>query len=814
MKNLLITTIAILFSISLYAQPTQTVRGIVVDNESQYPLIGVNVVLTDQSGTQKGATTDLDGNFRIDNVLVGRASLVFSYLGYENHEIPDQIINSGKEVILDIKLAEAFEQLEDVVIVARKSGEVINDMAIVSAREFSVQETNRYAGSRGEPARMASNFAGVQGADDSRNDIIIRGNSPQGVLWRLDGINIPNPNHFSIPGTGGGPVTILNNKFLKNSDFFTGAFPAEYGNGIAGVFDLRMRNGNNEKHEFSAQLGFLGTELTAEGPLSKNSKASYLATYRYSTLQLFTFLGINVGTDAIPAYQDGAVRFNFPFKNGGNLSVFGIGGLSNIDIVLSENMVPDTSTLIFGSNDRDQYFGSRMGVVGATYTQPINENTFLKIGAAASHSRINANHNYLARRPEGETFVWASDSLPPILDYTFRENKYSAYAFVNKKINSRFSYKAGINIDAFDLKYIDSVRQVSFVNVEEPDPSDVSLSPWQVRWNAEDVNILAQPYVQFKYKASRKLTLTGGLTALYYSINNNSLSPFEPRLGLAYQIDNKQKLSLGVGIHSQIQSNYLYYYGDSNPDGTVNEYNKDMGLLRNNHIVLGYDLSLGKSMRLKAETYFQYLNNIPVDQVDQGFSIINSGSGFSRLFPNELENSGTGQNYGVELTLEKFFSSNYYFLVTTSIYDSKYRGADGVLRNTVFNGNYAVNALFAKEWKFKRSSLNIGGKVTTAGGRRYGEVDQVRTVAQQEIVYLTDDNLFEKKFRPYFRADAKVNYRFNTNKLTHEIAIDFVNIFNTRNILTLTYVPDETVDFQREEYQLGFLPLFYYRVDF
>ncbi len=810
MKNVLIALITFICSTSLWAQPTQTVRGTVVDNESQYPLIGVNVILTDQAGEQKGATTDIDGNFRIDGVLVGRAALVFSYLGYENHEIPDLIINSGKEVILDIQLAEAFEKLEEVQIVARKAGEVINDMAIVSAREFSVQETNRYAGSRGEPARMASNFAGVQGADDSRNDIIIRGNSPQGVLWRLDGINIPNPNHFSIPGTGGGPVTILNNKFLKNSDFFTGAFPAEYGNGIAGVFDLRMRNGNNEKHEFSGQLGFLGTELMAEGPISKSSKSSYLATYRYSTLQLFQFLGINVGTDAIPQYQDAAVRFNFPLKNGANLSFFGIGGLSNIDIVLSEDMMPDTSTLIFGSNDRDQYFGSRMGVMGATYTQPIDQNTFLKIGAAASQSRIAAYHEYLARRPEGDMWVWGEDRMPPILDYTFRENKYSAYSFVNRKINSRFSYKAGINVDAFDIKYIDSVRQVSFDN----DPSDIELSDWQTRWNAEDLTFLVQPYAQFKYKATRKLTMTGGVTALYYSINSNSLSPFEPRLGLAYQIDNRQKLSLGVGVHSQVQSNYLYYYGSSNADGTVNEYNKDMGLLRNNHIVLGYDINLGKSMRLKAETYYQFLNNIPVDPIDQGFSIINSGSGFSRLFPNELENAGTGQNYGVELTVEKFFSSNYYFLITTSLYDSKYRGYDEVLRNTVFNGNYTLNALFAKEWKFKRSSLNLGGKVTTAGGRRFGDVDAIATVENQEIRYLTNENLFEQQFRPYFRADAKVNYRFNTNRLTHEIAVDFVNIFNTRNILTLTYVPDASVDYQREEYQLGFLPLFYYRIDF
>ncbi len=156
------------------------------------------------------------------------------------------IVNSGKEVILNIEMEESTALLEEVVIYAQRNGEVRNEMATVSARQFSVAETNRYAGSRGDPGRMASNFAGVQGADDSRNDIIVRGNAPSGVLWRLEGVNIPNPNHFAIPGTGGGPVTILNNKFLSNSDFFTGAFPAEFGNGIAGAFDLEMRNGNDK----------------------------------------------------------------------------------------------------------------------------------------------------------------------------------------------------------------------------------------------------------------------------------------------------------------------------------------------------------------------------------------------------------------------------------------------------------------------------------------------------------------------------------------------------------------------------------------
>ena len=399
MKNVSLYTligVICLLSTSMFGQDlTQTIRGTVVDKESQFPLIGVTVVVKTSDGQTLGNSTDVDGNYRIEKVPLGRQTVSFSYIGYEETLNDNVIFTSAKEVILNVELNESSVDVGVVEVYAQQNGEVINEMATVSARQFSVDETNRYAGSRGEPARMASNFAGVQGADDSRNDIIIRGNSPSGVLWRLEGINIPNPNHFSIAGTGGGSVTILNNKFLANSDFFTGAFPSEYGNGIAGAFDLKMRNGNNEKHEFSGQLGFLGTELMAEGPLNKKG-ASYLATFRYSTLALFSFMNVNVGTDAIPKYFDGAYRLNFPLKKGGSLAFWGIGGDSEIDIALSKTQTePDTSTLIYGSNDRDQFFSTSMFTVGATYTQPLNKNTFLKAGVAYSRTQQYAYYDYI-----------------------------------------------------------------------------------------------------------------------------------------------------------------------------------------------------------------------------------------------------------------------------------------------------------------------------------------------------------------------------------------------------------------------------------
>ena len=274
---------------------TQTVRGTVIDAVSKYPLPGSVVRLAG-----KTATTDANGQFYFTEVAIGRQTVEASLFGYEAKSQAVEL-NSAKEAVLQFSLLESALNLDEVSVTATASGQAKNEMATVSARQFSVEETNLYAGSRGEPARMATNFAGVQGSDDQRNDLVVRGNTPAGVLYRMEGINIPNPNHFSIPGTGGGPVTVLNNKFLANSDFFTGAWPAEYGNAIAGVFDLQMRDGNNQKFEGSAQLGLLGTELMVEGPLGKGARApSFLAVYRYSTLSLFQSLNINLGTNAIP----------------------------------------------------------------------------------------------------------------------------------------------------------------------------------------------------------------------------------------------------------------------------------------------------------------------------------------------------------------------------------------------------------------------------------------------------------------------------------------------------------------------------------
>ena len=799
----------LIFSIGLNAQFTQTIRGKVVDSETNFPLIGVNVLVLN-TGSLIGAVTDVKGRFRLNNVPIGRNTVKFSYIGYKDVVLNDIITTTGKEVILNVKMEETVTKLKEVVIIGKKSGDALNDMAVLSAREFSVYETEKYAGSRGEPARMARSYAGVLASDDSRNDIVIRGNTPTGVLWKLEGINIPNPNHFAIPGTGGGPVTILNNKFLSNSDFFTGAFPAEYANGIAGVFDLRMRNGNNEKYEGSAQFGFLGTELMMEGPLNKKKESSFLAMYRYSTVSIFNSLGIDVGTDSKPKYQDGAFRFNFPFKKGGNLAIFGVGGKSFAPIIKSEQL--DTfDTELYGDDDRDQYFGSKMGVAGVSYTKPIDKKTFVKIVFSASGEQAKGQDDKIVRHIDPELGQYVIDSLITTLDFNIIDYKYSGYFSLNKKLNNRLSFKTGLNLDLYNSTYVDSVRSIF---LKEDNFTLDSISPWRLRWNGGGNPMLIQPYFQFKYKPSERLTLTGGLTSLIFTISKNAISPIEPRLGISWQLDRKSKINFAMGLHSQKLANYLYYF-DKNKElkRVLTPYNKDLKLLKSLHLIAGYERYIGKNIRMKIETYYQYLYDLPVKTVPSAYSLLNSGSGFNRFFPDKLKSTGTGRNYGVDFTLEKSFSRGYFFMMSGSLFDAKYRGSDDTLRNSSFNGRYSANFLFGKEFVIgKNQTLNLGIRVVRTGGQRHGIVDRERSFEEQDIVY-QDAHYNEYQFKDYFRADLKLAYKINTRKFTHEIALDIANLFDTKNVLKYSYVQGRENPIVQEN-QLGRLPIFYYRFDF
>ncbi len=773
-----------------FCQFKQSIRGKITDIESKLPLSGVNIEIHKDSLFVGGAQSDDAGNYAIPNVPLGRVSMVVKLFGYGQFIDPNLDITSAKELIINIDLEEAPNKLNEVVVTAFDKIKTNNQMATVSARLFSIDEASRYPGSRGEPSRMASNFAGVNGSDDANNDIIVRGNSSAGVLWRVEGVDIPNPNHFPTLGSTGGPVCMLNSKLITNSDFFTGAFPAEYGNSNAAVFDVRFKNGNNERHEFTADIGVLGAEFSAEGPLNKTTKSSYIAAYRYSTLKLFNALKIPIGTSFIPQYQDLSFKFNFPMKKNSSMTFFGIMGSSKIDILLSQSKL--NSPEIYSGNNYDEYTSNAMAVVGLSFSKTLNNTTYYKLILSGSILIDRLKLNLIYRKPD-----FSIDSIVFNSAHTYDDRKFALHWFVNKKINPRVTLKAGIITNLYHVIYIDTAM-------------DDSIKAMVRRYDANDYFLLLQPYAQTKIKITDKLSFNVGVNMLYSNINNNSFA-VNPRAGMRWNFSSNKTLSFGYGWHSQSMTWYYYYQQQHLPDGSYALHNKDISFYHSQHFVLAFDWSCAKNMRLKAETYYQYLYDVPVGATPSSYSILN------QALPISLANKGRGRNYGLEVTLEKFFSKNYYYMTTFSLYQSEYSGSDRHWYNTNFNGHYILNILGGKEFKVSQKNiLGAGTKITFAGGQRYGPVDTAATVLNK-LVTQVDAQTNTLQFDPYFRCDLRIYYKINHKKITHEISFDLVNIFNTKNVLSLAYGPDPsnpsgyTIN---KNYQLGFLPLFNYKIDF
>ncbi len=789
-KALLPSILSLLFTTGLFAQSlTQTIRGTINDKVSKTGLIGATISIV---GTNPiiGDVSDMDGKYKIENVSPGRYDLKASYLGYKEVLIPNVLVTSGKQVILEIEMEENIKTTDEVVISATKNHETNNEMSTISSRSFSMEEVNRYSGGMGDPARLAASFAGVVMPNDQRNDLVIRGNSPNGVLWRVDGLNVPNLNHFSALGSTGGPISALNTNILKNSDFMTSAFAPEYGNATAGVFDIGFRKGNAEKREHTFQFGaFTGLELMTEGPLNKEKGSSYMIAYRYSFTGLAQKAGFSIGTAANPQYQDIAFKISGGKTKLGTFSLFGLGGTSQIEFLHDKI----DSTDVFADPSSDSYSKSTIGLLGLSHIIPVGKKSFVKTVIGGNYSENSYKQDTLNANKENPA---------RLMELTSKEIHYTLNTSFNSKINSRLNIKIGTIVELLDLDLAFKTRQYT--------------PTWQNIWDFKGNTLLTQEYAQAKYSLTEKLSVTGGLHAQQLSLNGSS--SIEPRLALKLQTTNKSAFTLGYGWHEQMQALTVYFYESQNPDGTYNRDNQKLEFSRAQHVVLGYDFLPASDWRIKAEVYAQLLSNIAIsDTTKNSFSVLNEGASFVPTQQGRLANKGTGTNYGAELTIEKFFTKGYYGLLTASVYEAKYKGSDGIERNTAFNGRYTFNFLAGKEFKVgkeKQNAFSIDTKFTTAGGRHYTPVDLAASQLAQQQILQGDAYAYSQQLPNYYRWDLKFGFRYNSkkHKISHSIFFDLQNITGQKNIFAKQY--NKLSNQINTTYQNGFLPNFVYKVQF
>lgn len=763
---------------TVHAQYTQQLRGVVIDQILQKPLQGATVTLSNNQST----TTDEEGVFRFKDLGIGSYKLAITYAGFKEISLDNVMINSGKETVLTIPLEMLVRTENEIILKSNaRRNKPLNDMSAVSARAFTVEETQKYAAAVNDPLRMATAFPGVLAADDGNNTIIIRGNSPTGLLWRMEGMDVPNPNHFASAGSSGGGISILSSQLLANSDFVTGAFAAEYGNATSGVFDLKLRKGNNEKREYTLQAGVLGLNAAAEGPFSKNYKGSYLINYRYSTLSLLNKVGV-LPDESNTNFQDLSYNVYLPTKRFGNFSLFGFGGLSE-DITKAEK---DPGKWEKTSDRRPSDFTANTGMSGLTHTIALGQRMNIKSAVGLSQTVNGYNEDYY------------EDDLSVTHNYKdrYRTRKLTLTSTLNYKVNSQLSLRSGFIANKINFQYYQQSREHDG-------------EPLKELVNAKGSTSTAQVFAQGQYKVTNDLTFNAGLH--YLRLDLNGSSSLEPRASMKWNITPRSSLAFGYGLHSQLQGMGVYFAQEQDANGGYNYPNRDLGFTKSHHYVVSYSQRVAPNTIVKAEVYYQRLSNVPVSTHDTStFSTLNLLEDYV-LEP--LANRGRGRNYGLELSLERYLYHEVYLTWTSSIYQSKYTANDGIERNTRFNGNYISTFIAGKDFVNERKSRRIGLNIKAiyAGGLRTTPIDALKS-EQRGYTVFDEKSAYTLQNPAYFRADARVSITWNRKRITSTLSLDIQNLTNRLNVYNHWYDAEENKVITT--YQTGLIPVLNYKIEF
>ena len=710
----------------------------------------IGVTITVENGTTVGTVSDADGNFVINNVPVGRHSVRATYIGYEPVLLKEQLVTSGKELVLSLKMRENISELGEVVVKPRVNKQLpLNEMAQVGARMFSVEEATRYAGGMADPARTASMFAGVA-SGGATNGISIHGNSPQMLQWRVEGVEVNNPNHFAeITGAGGGIFTSLNGTVLANSDFLTGAMPAEYGNALSGAFDMKMRVGNSSKHEHAIQVGTLGVDFASEGPLGKDSKASYLVNYRYSFLEIAKKLhAINMEKDTLD-YQDLSFKFNIPTMNAGTFAVWFTGLIDRY-----ENEVPDVSDWETLWDMNDSWSNQKSWAGGLTHTY-----RFRSGGTLTSNVAFTGNYQKLSQND----YDYEMNKMPDLEGRSMSWNVIISTQHKHK-FSSRYTMQNG-----FEHRHMDFSTWMDYVQVVG--------GPLYRIYDSKGNTGLTRLYTNHKLALNQRLSSVAGVNVMWFNLNNQVL--VEPRVSMQYKTSPSSTLSLAYALNSRKESTDTYFVLSA--DSQEPNANSNLGLTRSHHISASFAQRLGENTMLKIEPYWQWLFDVPVEQ-GTTYSIINHNVFYQ---DRALVNEGAGRNYGIDFTLERYLKDGFYGMLTATLFKSEYRDAQGEWHHSRHDRGYITNILGGKEWmvgKSRKNVFGINGRLTLMGGDCYTPIPE--GITYEDVAMRPDKSIpmvdtadpFTKQLGMNVGYAFSAKYTINKRHTSHHIILEYLQM--------------------------------------
>ncbi|MBL7858232.1 MAG: TonB-dependent receptor [Cyclobacteriaceae bacterium] len=779
MKKIYVVSLLMLCFSGIQGQDLlQIVKGKVSDQTSNGPLAGASIQLRSVS-LQMDTTSNESGTFSVD-VPTGRYQLVISFTGYKT--LRDEVlVIAGRETVYQASLEPTTIVLQEIEVSASPT----QDLDLPGLKSLSIEKTVRIPANFFDPVRIATAFPGVIAANDQSNAIVVRGNSPNGLLWRLNGLDIVNPNHLSNAGTlsdkpaaNGGGVNILSAQMLDRTDFYMGAFPVNYGNALSGVVDMGLREGNREKYEYTAQASLIGLDASAEGPLSSKHNSSFLANYRYSTVGLLGAMGVDFGGESI-TFQDFSFNLTTHQKNGGTLTFFGLGGLSKNDFLAKDSVDRE--------EDKDAYdiqYKATTYALGVLYNLPLKNKDGLSAGLSFS-----------ATEQTRQSDLHKSDVRYPIDTYLFKRELLSGFVRYNRIVSENTRLELGANISyQHDTLYS---RHVLLAPIFNPQPCTQCDDAEVV--SGLSSGVLFQPYINMIMALSTKVSMTAGFRYVNYSYNNATSA--EPRIVLYYYPSAKSTISISGGLVSQQQLPVTYF----------TQGNHDLGFTKARHFSAKYQASFRHAIRFSSEVFFQQLFDVPVEVLSGStFSVLNL---MENTVPTYLIQDGQGQNYGVDVMLEKPFFDQHYFILGGSYYESNYTTGDGKQYSTRFNGNYTLTAVYGKEWvkSTKNRTIGLNTRLLYLGGLRENPVDLAASQAAYETVYDTSSG-FSNQLKDYMRIDLKVSFRKNKPGYTRTFAIDIQNLLGQKNEAYHQF--DNIQQKVITKYQLGLIPVIVYRIDF
>ncbi len=793
---LLTVTLIFCGAVSMQAE---TLRGTVKDAITGEPLIGATVKIVELENA--AAIADIDGKYQINLAKGGRYTIEANYVGYEPSVTKEILISGAKEVVLDITLRENSTELKEVVVRPRVNKEAtVNPTVLTGGVMLSMEEASRFAGGYNDPARLVMSFAGVSGEADG-SGLSIHGNAPERMQYRIEGVEVFTPNHFNdLWNAGYGLVSALNSNVIGNSDFFTSTFNANYNNALSGVFDVKMRPGNNTKYENILQIGTVSEELTLEGPISRKHNSSYIVNYRYGFTSLVDKLGLIDTDGSHMSFQDFSWKLNFPTKRAGTFSVFGLGFF---DTNWDERMKIKDTHSAYDASDNDSKLAQLLA--GVSHKILLGNKWTWRSTLAYNMQHIKADEYYYGlKRDENDVLIYPLEYEEPEQKYLFSKQKTNEDRIIfntelSKQVNDKWLTQFGGEYSHrfFNLVYRSADRLYAPVETMK----DIT--------NMKDDTGLASVFWQNLYKFNDHLSATAGISANYFLYSKKY--SVEPRVSMKWDPNEKNSFALGYGLHSMVEKLDAYFYRDD--DGKL--VNKDLGLTKAHHFQATYMYKFNSNLTLRANAYYQYGFNTPVGIDGSTYCVTNRYFNFT---DEPLVNKGNTRNYGADITLEHYMSHGFFGQTNISLYRSQYRGVDKVWRNQMYDRRFMFKILGGKEWIIGKNVLNVSAKYSIQGGLRYTpiDVDQMNAnidagIVNDEPIY-KDNEAFTKHFKPTGIIDLTVSYKINKKRVSHTIAFEGLNILGT-----------DTPMFQR--FDLGTrqvridkggisLPNIFYRLDF